>query len=288
MVQIARANARLLGTACAIAFAARLGIEQLVDVRDLGALHVCGRSVGKQSLIHVEVALRHDSIGESRLEFLSTSAAADFPQAFDCIHHLGLSLAQKSRCSIAENFGDRASTSRDDGSPAGQGLDHHQTERLGPIDREEQRRGSPEQLCFGSVADLAEKLNVGHGLEKRADLRLEVCPVSGIDLRRDTQRKSCIARHSHRRVDALLGGDSADERQIAVGPFAKRIQGLREAVRDGGEKRNFCERRALCIADGDQCARSVFTIAGFRGRSSLPWSVTTVGVSTYSATGKPR
>jgi len=54
-----------------------LRIERLVDVRDLVDVAVYGRSVGEQALVQVEIPLRHDSIAESRFEFLPTPAAAD-------------------------------------------------------------------------------------------------------------------------------------------------------------------------------------------------------------------
>src|SRR4030095_14808497 len=100
----------------------RLGVERLVDLKDFVVVHACGRSVCEQLLIDVEIAFCHDSVAESRFEFLPTSSAADFRQAHDGIHHLVLGLAKKPGHSVTEDLGYRASTSRNHGSTARQGL----------------------------------------------------------------------------------------------------------------------------------------------------------------------
>jgi len=119
-------------TAASQSFASPLGVERLIDLRNLVDVDECGRSVGKQSLEHVEVSLRHDSIGESRVEFLPTPAAADFRQARDAIHHLGSRLTGEiplPRRTQPEgvSLDDARSTAH-----RRPGLVHHQTERLRP------------------------------------------------------------------------------------------------------------------------------------------------------------
>jgi len=94
-----------------------LRIERLVDVRDLVDVAVYGRSVGEQALVHVEIPLRHDSIAESRFEFLPTPAAADFRQARDAIHHLGFCLTEKSRYPVAYNLRDEPRRRAINGAP---------------------------------------------------------------------------------------------------------------------------------------------------------------------------
>src|SRR6185436_8869895 len=124
---------------------------------------------GEQSLVDVEVALRHHSIAEARFEFFATSATSHLRYPRNGLHHLPFRLTEKPRHPMAEDLGYRASTPCDHRSPAGQGLDHHQTERLRPVDREQQCPGTAEQLRLGTVADLAEVLDVRHRLEKRTD-----------------------------------------------------------------------------------------------------------------------
>ena len=70
---------------------------------------------------------------------------------------------------MLDHLGDRAVTRGDHRRPARHRLDHHQAERLLPLDREERRPRVLEQLDLLPVVDLAEELDPVRRTEVRLD-----------------------------------------------------------------------------------------------------------------------
>ncbi len=54
---------------------------------------------------------------------------------------------------MLDHFRDGGDIPRDHRRAAGHGLDHDETEGLGPVDGKDQRRGASEELALGGVAD---------------------------------------------------------------------------------------------------------------------------------------
>jgi len=107
-----------------------LRIERLVDVRDLVDVAVYGRSVGEQALVHVEIPLRHDSIAESRFEFLDTGRQISGKRAMPST--ISAFVSQRNPVTPSHTT---SGTSLDDARSTARrrpGLVDHQTERLRP------------------------------------------------------------------------------------------------------------------------------------------------------------
>jgi hypothetical protein len=62
--------------------------------------------------------------------------------------------------SVLDDLRHRAAIEGYDGCTAGHGLDRHEAERLGPIDRREQSDGAAEKFRFFAVADLADIIDI--------------------------------------------------------------------------------------------------------------------------------
>ena len=96
------------------------------------------------------------------------------------------------------NFGNRAAAIRNDGRAAGHRLNHHQPERLRPVDRKQQHIRIAQELIFLSFADLANELHERIA-EQWGDDQIEIILIYAIDFRRN------LKGHAH-----LLGNlDSA-------------------------------------------------------------------------------
>ena len=60
---------------------------------------------------------------------------------------------------IVDHLGHRAAVERDHRRAAGHRLDHHQAERLRPVDREQQRMRAGQERRLLAVVDLADELD---------------------------------------------------------------------------------------------------------------------------------
>jgi hypothetical protein len=89
------------------------------------------------------------------------------------------------------------------GVPAGHGLDHHQAERLGPIDGRQQGDGTAEEGRFLLIADLADILDVWLG-EQRANLLLEIVSVDVVHFSSDLDRQPTAPRNVDRAIHRFL------------------------------------------------------------------------------------
>ena len=139
------------------------------------------------------------------------------------------------RHALVDDLGHRAVAEGEHGRAARHRLDHHQTERLGPVDGEQQAARLAQEARLAALVDLADELDAGLS-QQRLDLGLEVLLVDAIDLGRDLQRNADGARDADGPVDALLGRDAADESQVAAARAERRRQQVaRQAVIDGGD-----------------------------------------------------
>ena len=68
-------------------------------------------------------------------------------------------VADETRDAVVEDLGNRAAANGHDRRATGERLDHHQAERLGPVDREQQRPGATEKRALLRLGDLAAVLD---------------------------------------------------------------------------------------------------------------------------------
>ncbi|MNQ90988.1 hypothetical protein D3C85_1063510 [compost metagenome] len=153
---------------------------------------------------------------------------------------------------ILNDFGRRTAAEGDDRGAAGQGLDHHQTEGLGPVDREEQGLGPAEEGRLLVVADLADELDQGVAVDHRLDDRLPIGLVRRIDLGRDLQRLAQARGDLDGAVGTFLGRDAAQEGQIALRCGREVIEVARHPVLNRGLPVGVRQGAALIVRDGDQ------------------------------------
>ena len=139
-----------------------------------------------------------------------------------------------------------------DRGAARHGLDHHQPERLRPVDRKQQRLGVAQELGFLVVADLADILDQRIG-QQGLDFVVEVGPVGLVDLGRDLQAHARATGDLDRPVGAFLRRDPAQEGEIGLPGYCGEAVGVgREPVRNGGQPIGLRERPALIVGDRDQ------------------------------------
>jgi hypothetical protein len=158
-------------------------------------------------------------------------------------------LDRETRDAVVDDLRHRSLAARDDGRAAGHRLDHHQTERLRPVDRQQQGERVAEEVVLLSIADLADELDQ-RIVEQVLDGG-EVFPVGLVDLGRDPERHAEVLRDADRTIDALLGRDPAEESEVLARLLVERVQLVGQAVMDGAAPVREVERRTLRVRDGD-------------------------------------
>ena len=101
-------------------------------------------------------------------------------------------------------------------------LDHHQTERLRPIDGKQQRSRLSQEAAFLILADLAQELDVCFR-EQRLQLAFVEVTILVVYLRGDFERQAQPAGDLHGTVDPLLRRNPPQERQVLSGVRPERI-----------------------------------------------------------------
>ena len=95
-------------------------------------------------------------------------------------------LDQEAVAAVLDHLRCRAVAPGDDRRSRRHRLDHHQPERLRPVDREQQGARAAEESRLVGIADLADELDQ-RVVEQRLDLVLEIGGVGVVDLGRDLQ-----------------------------------------------------------------------------------------------------
>src|SRR5205823_8240788 len=161
-----------------------------------------------QPSIDVQVIIGHSTRGKALLEDPADPRTVEPGDRGRSLCRLVLIIDDETGDTVLDYLRNRGSAERDHRGPASHRLDHRQTKRLGPGDREQQGCGVAEELGLLIVADLAEELDTGQG-EQWLDQLLEIMPVHLIDLRGDADRYSCLLCDADRGIWCLLGRDPA-------------------------------------------------------------------------------
>ena len=143
-------------------------------------------------------------------------------------------LDQEAGLAVLDDFGRRAAAEGHDRRAAGHGLDHHQAEGLGPVDREQQRVRSAQERGLLMVADLADELDQRIGVDHRLDDRLPIGLVRRVDLGRHLQWLVQRRRDLDRPVRPLFGRYPAQEGEVALRLRREAIGLAGHAVVHGG------------------------------------------------------
>ena len=130
-------------------------------------------------------------------------------------------------------------------------FDHHQPERLGPVDREEQgfRTGRETRSC--RLGDLADELDE-RIVQQRSDGAVEVVAIGGSTFAAIRSGSTGRRGDRNRAIDALLGRDTPEKREIcARGARMKAEQTRWQTVMHG--------RNPSRVGQGLRCASEMDT-----------------------------
>src|SRR4029453_18692430 len=214
---------------------------------------------------------------------MPTIKATDAP---DRSHCLCLGFHNEAGHSVVDHFWDRSARPRNDGRAARHGLDHHQTERLRPIDRKQQRSRVAEKSLLLSVIYLADELYIVL-IEQGFDGLVEVAIFRPRHLGGDAQRQLRGMCHADRDIGTFLGRDPTQKCQIALGGLTELEQLRRKPVMNGGQPVQSGKRSALALGDRDEWASAKrCAVNGKSGKSSRPCNVVRNGVRNRRRSGK--
>ena len=130
---------------------------------------------------------------------------------------------------VVDHLGDRAAAERHHRRAAGHRFDHHQAERLGPVDGEQQRRGAAEEVALLCCSSISPMNSTSGWSSSGAISRLEVVAVGRVDLGGDLQRHAACRRRSRSRdrraSPARCGRGTPGSRPVPDGTAAGRAAG---------------------------------------------------------------
>ncbi len=171
---------------------------------------------------------------------------------------LFLVVVDEAGAAVRHHLGDRAAAARQHRGAAGHRFDHHQAERLGPIDREDQRARVAQEGDFLLVVDLADELD--SRAQERLDLLVEERLILRADLGRDHQPHAGPPRQPDRHVGPFFLRHAAEEHQVITAAGADAVGAERQPVMDGADPARVGQGSALRVADRDQRQIAVVAI----------------------------
>src|SRR5262249_28193694 len=139
---------------------------------------------------------------------------------------------------VLQNLRHRPAPERDHRRTAGHRLDHHQPERLGPIDGKEEGVGAAEKGFLLPVVHLGDKLYL-MAIDVRFDSFLVIASLGTRDLGGDAERSSARAGDLDRRLRTLFRGDATEKGEIAPGIKIRSYRLWWQAMVDRGHPIGF-------------------------------------------------
>src|SRR5262245_37903245 len=134
-----------------------------------------------------QIVQGHTPRREALFEAPSYLAPIELPDSADGIHGRNLVLHDIPGDVVLNDLGHRSTIERDYRGAASHRLDHHESERFGPIDCDQQRHRTAQEFGLFLVTDLADVFNQ-RSIQKWLDDMFVVVPIGIIDLGRDFQR----------------------------------------------------------------------------------------------------
>src|SRR6266498_1500110 len=152
---------------------------------------------------------------------------------------------------VLDHLRHRAAAQGDHGRAAGHRLDHHDPERLVPLDREDQAAGACQQILLLLGVGLAEPFGVG--AQQGAHALFEVALLGGlVALGGDHDRVAGLARRLDRQVRGLLRADPPEEQAEVLLLLLERVLVHRDGVVDAALPGQVGSLGALPVGDGHQ------------------------------------
>src|SRR5579871_3609524 len=137
-------------------------------------------------LVQCQVFVRHAMACEPLLKDPPAGCAVQRAATLYCGDSFLHGIHDKPGDSVDHYFGYGSTIERDNRCAAAHGLNHGQSERFGPVDWKEVRKGIPQELRFVTIPDLPDKFDAGL-VQKAFDLRMEIGAIRGINLGGDLE-----------------------------------------------------------------------------------------------------
>src|SRR5258707_11110775 len=175
----------------------------------------------------------------------------EFAEPTDGLDGFGFPIHDKAGDAVVDDFRYRAGPERDNRRAARHGFNHHQAERLRPVDRKQQSRGTGEKLLLGRIINFANQPDLV-AVDLRFKPFLEVTPLPTWYFRRDAKRHSGGARNADCGLRALLGGEPAEKGKIRSAFEAGTKQIGRQTVIHGTKPVRIAKRGALIVRNRNE------------------------------------
>ena len=169
----------------------------------------------RERVIHRYVVLGHPLGGEALLKARADRGAIQPVQVGHGGARPGNVLDDPARPAVIEYLRDRAAAISDHRGATSHRLDHHEPERLWPVDREQQAHSVAQERRLVPIADLPDVLDQWVA-QQRADHFVEVDLIDAVDLGRDLERYAGTPRDLDRVIRPLLGADPSEKGEIAA------------------------------------------------------------------------
>src|SRR6185503_7060682 len=147
---------------------------------------------------------RHAARGEALFELLADGGPVQRGETADHGNRAGFVFDDEAGEAGVDDLRDRTAVIGYNRRAAGHGFDHHEAERLRPVDRYQKADRATEEIGFLAVADLADEFDQRIGLDERGDQFVIVFLVGAIDLGRDLERNAAPGSDTDGAIHALF------------------------------------------------------------------------------------
>src|SRR5712691_1080751 len=165
---------------------------------------------GNNLAVEADVILRHSRDRETLLETAAYRAAVERNHVGERVHGLLGIVHDPAGYAVVYDFRHRPPAKGEHRRAASHRFDHHQSERLGPVDRAEKGQRLAEEGGFFAIVDFTDVFDA-RTVEQRLDNLAEILRVDLVDLGGDAERNAELARDIDGAIRALLARDAAQE-----------------------------------------------------------------------------
>ena len=169
----------------------------------------------EQRTVERNIILGHENGRKSLFEPSPNGVAIEFYHPREHPHCLIRGINDGARDALVDDFRNGTLAESKDGCAARHCLDHHQAERLRPIDREQKCMRLAQEFGLAALIDLADELDPRIA-QQRYDLFVEIGLVDLVDFVIDLKRNAERPCDPNGAVGPLLGRDAAEKRDVAA------------------------------------------------------------------------